>query len=253
MRTGIVLSFILLLSSCFRKPIPVSFFHTGEFILEDTSFIANEYLQSFEDDGFPIYYLGPSKDTINIGTRYWRRRECRFKEYPTYCMFRYSTSNISVQVDTSFPACEPLEYLNKERFIDHYCDSNRYYHASTVIVRNLCDTAVSLGITFSVSQMHREMMNSHGQWVKVNKKLCEEDICGTGQPNIYLMPGELIISKVGHFDGNHAIPCRLALGRSNAVAQIYSNTFKEYINDSLLYVIEGLECSQTKQPSHLSI
>jgi len=113
MRTGILLSFILLLSSCFRKPIPVSCFHTGEFILEDTSLIANEYLQSFED-GFPIYYLGPSKDTINIGTRYWRRGECRFKEYPTYCIFRYSTSNISVHVDTSFPVCEPLNILIKK-------------------------------------------------------------------------------------------------------------------------------------------
>lgn len=65
MRTGIILSFILLLSSCFRKSIPVSFCHTGEFILKDTSHNANEYLQSFEDDGFPIYYLGPSKDTIS--------------------------------------------------------------------------------------------------------------------------------------------------------------------------------------------
>lgn len=239
MRTGIILLFILLFSSCFRKPIPVSFFHTGEFTLEDTSHSANEYLQSFEDDGFPIYYLGPSKDTINIGTRYWRRGECRFKESPAYCIFRYSTSNVSVQVDTSFPACESLEYLNKERFIDHYCDSNHYYHASTIIIRNLCDTAVSLGITFSVSQMHREMLNSRGQWVKVNKKLCEEWLCGTGQPNIYLIPGELIISKVGHFNGKHAIPCRLALGRSNAFAQVYSNTFTECINDSLLHVVEG--------------
>jgi hypothetical protein len=239
MRTGIILLFILLFSSCFRKPIPVSFFNTGEFTLEDTSHSANEYLQSFEDDEFPIYYLGPSKDTINIGTCYWWRRECRFEEFPAYCIFRYSTSNVSVQVDTSFPACESLEYLNKERFIDHYCDSNHYYHASTIIIRNLCDTAVSLGITFSVSQMHREMLNSCGQWIKVNKKLCEEWACGTGQPNIYLMPGELIISKVGHFNGKHAIHCRLALGRSNAFAQVYSNTFTEYINDSLLHVVEG--------------
>lgn len=205
---------------------------------------SDEYLQSFEDDGFPIYYLGPLKDTINIGTRYWRRGECRFKEYLAYCISGYSTLNVSVQVDTSFLSCQAMEYLNKERFIDRYCDSNRYYHASVVIIRNLCDTAVSLGITFSVSQMHREMMNSHGQWIRVNKKLCEEDICGTGQPNIYLMPGELIISKVGHFDGNHAIPCRLALGGRNGIAQVYSNTFKEYINDSLLQVIEELTYNQ---------
>lgn len=165
------------------------FFSYGGFILEDTARSANEYLQSLEDDGFPIYYLGPSKDTIHIGTRYWRHAECRFKEYPAYFIYKYSASNISVQVDTLYPTCEPLEYLNKERFIDRYCDSNRYYHASTVIVRNLFDTAESLGITFCISQMHREMLNSRGQWVKVNSKLCEEDICGTGQPNIYLMPG----------------------------------------------------------------
>ncbi|NIG53395.1 hypothetical protein [Chitinophaga sp. Cy-1792] len=240
MRPKIMFLFIMLLSACFHKPVPVSFSHIGGFILEDTSRSANAYLQSFEDDGFPIYYLGPSKDTINIGTRYWQREECRFKEYPAYWILRYSTCNISVQVDTSYPACDALEYLNKDRSIDHYCDSNRYYHASIVIIRNLCDTAVSLGITYNVSQMHREMMNSRGQWVKVNKKLCEQGICGTGQPNIYLMPGELIISKVDHFNGSHAIPCRLALGRSNTITQIYSNTFNEYVNDSLLHVIDDL-------------
>jgi len=239
MRTGIILSLILLLTSCFREPIPISYFNTREFILEDTSRIANEYLQSFEDDGFPIYYLGPVKDTICTGSRYWLRPEKRFKEYPEYCIYKYSKSDVAIQVDTSFSVCEAMEYLSEERLIDRYCDSNRYYHASMIIIRNASDTAVSLGISFSVSQIHREMLNSRGQWIKVNEKLCEQWFCGTGQPNIYLMPGELIISKIGHFSGEHAISCRLALGPCHDTSQVYSNTFMEYLDDRLLRIVEG--------------
>lgn len=239
MRTGMVLSFLLLLTSCFRKPIPINYLRTSDIILEDTARIANEYIQSFEDDVFPIYYIGPVKDTISIGSRYWLRREKRFKEYPAYFIYKYSKSHVSVQVDTSFPACMALEYLNEERLIDRYCDSNHYYHASTIIIRNVSDTAVSLGITFNVFQMHREMLNSRGQWVKVSEKLCEGWYCGTGQPHIILMPGEIIVSKVPHLAGKHAIPCRLALGRCRDTSQVYSNIFTEHVSDDLRRVVEG--------------
>lgn len=234
-----MLSLMLLLTSCFREPIPISYFNAGGFILEDTSRIANEYLQSFEDDTFPIYYLGPSKDTICAGRRYWLRRERRFKEYPEYCIYKYSKSEVSIQVDTSLAVCQAIEYFNEERLIDRYCDSNHYYHASMITIRNTSDSAVSLGITFSVFQIHREMLNSRGQWVKVNEKLCEGWFCGTGQPNIYLMPRELIISKISHFSGGHAISCRLALGRCNDTSQVHSNTFTECVNDKLLGIVEG--------------
>ena len=239
MRTGIILSFVLLLTSCFREPIPISYFNTGGFVLEDTSRVANEYLQSFEDDAFPIYYLGSLKDTISTGRRYWLRPERRFKEHPEYCIYKYSKSEVSIKVDTLFSVCEAIEYLKEERLIDRYCDSNRYYHASMIVIRNASDTAVSLGITFSVFQIHREMLNSRGQWIKVNEKLCEDWFCGTGQPKIYLMPGELIISKIGHFNGAHAISCRLALGHCNDTSQVYSNTFTEYLDDRLLRIVEG--------------
>jgi len=238
MRTGLMFSFILLFSSCFREPLPIHHFNTGGFMLEDTCRIAKEYIQSFEDDAFPIYYIGQIKDTIRIGSRYWLRREKRFKEYPEHCIYKYSKSHISVQVDTSFPVCMSLEYLNEERLIDRYCDSNRYYHASTVIIRNVSDTAVSLGITFSVFQMHREMLNSKGQWIKVSEKLCKDWFCATGQPYINLLPGEVIVSKVTHFAGKYAIPCRLSLGRSD-IPQVYSNIFTEYISDDLLRIVEA--------------
>ncbi|SDG59684.1 hypothetical protein SAMN04488121_105137 [Chitinophaga filiformis] len=239
MRTGLMLSLVLLLTSCFRESIPISYFNTGGFILEDTSRIANEYLQSFEDDGYPVYYLGPLKDTISIGSRYWLRREKRFKEYPEYCIFKYSKYNISIQVDTLFSACLAMEYLSEERLIDRYCDSNRYYHASMISIRNTSDTAISLGTSFSISHIHREMLNSRGQWIKVNEKLCEQWFCGTGQPNLYLMPGEVIISKIGHFSGEYAVSCRLALGRCRDTSQVYSNIFTECIDDRLLRIVEG--------------
>lgn len=238
MRTGIMLLSILLFTSCLRKPIPVSYSNTEKFVLEDTTGPANEYLQSFGDDAFPIYYIGPWKDTIRTGSRYWLRQERRFKEYPKLCIFRYSKSHIAIQVDTSSPVCEAMEYLKKDGSINHYCDSNRYYHASMIIIRNKSDTAVSLGITFSVFQMHREMLNSRGQWVKTSEKLCKDWFCGTGQPNIYLMPGELIVSKISHFSGKHAVRCRLALGCCDDIPQVYSNIFTEHVTDELFYIVE---------------
>ncbi|ACU60353.1 hypothetical protein [Chitinophaga pinensis] len=238
MRTGIIISLLLLLSSCFRKPIPVSYFNTGTFILEDTVFTANEYLKSLEDDSYPIFYIGPTTDTIRTGKRYWLRREKRFREHPPYCVYKLSGANVAIQVDTLSAVCQPVEYLNEDRVIDRYCDSNRYYHASVVLIRNISDTAVSMGISFSVSTVHREMLNSRGQWVKVTEKLGEGWFCGTGQPHIYLMPGELIVSKISHFTGAHRVSCRLALGRSYDTSQVYSNTFTECIDDSLLRVVE---------------
>lgn len=240
MRTGIILSLLLLLSSCFRKPIPINHFNAGKFILEDTAYKANEYLASFEDDAYPIYYLGPVTDTIHIGERYWRRRDNRFfREFPQYCVYKLSTTNISIEVDTLSVVCQPIEYLNDKRQIDRYSDSNRYFHASMLIIRNVSDTAVSFGYTFNVSQVHREMLNRRGQWVKVADKLCEGWMCVTGQPYLYLKPGELIVSKVSRFSGEHSVYCRLALGRSHDTSQVYSNTFTECIDDKLLRIVEG--------------
>lgn len=238
MRSGMILSLVMLLSACFHQPIRVNYFKPNGFIVEDTCRLADEYLQSFEGDGFPIYYLGPAKDTISIGRRYWQRRHQRFREAPQRAIFNYSAVELSIEVDTLSDVCQPLEYLDEERLIDRYCDSNRYYHASLITIRNRSDTAIYLGVTFSVYQLHREILNSRGEWIKVSEKLSKELFCATGQPDIYLMPGEVMISKVAHMGGKHRVKCRLALGHRDATRQVYSNTFMESINDSLMKAIE---------------
>jgi hypothetical protein len=227
----------LLLSSCTNDPSYINYSRQPGFILADTTYTANRYLTSADDLGYPIYYLGAEHDTIHIGREYWYvRPRTRLKDSVPY-IFRHFPANLSITVDTLHQLTRSSDYLRVDGTLNR--DSSQYFHASAVILHNISDTAMYMGITWYVYYMHRELRNSKGEWIKIGEKLSGNLWCATGAPDITLEPGDIMISKVCHYGGTHPVACRLAFGRRDQ-PQVYSNVFTECIDDTLLHVIEML-------------
>lgn len=236
MRTGLIFICMLSLTACLRKSTHVSYIPLQEVILADTGYDAVTYLPYEEDPVFPIYYLGPLKDTISIGRYYDRRRNKPDLPYPDVAINQYSSENLSIYVDTSFSATITADYYNDNGIIQP--DSTRHFNASVIILRNMTDTAMYMGMTYSLYYMHREIKNSQGKWVRTCNKLRGEMWCASGQPDIFLKPGEVMISKIAHYGGPHTVACRLAFGRLMDGTQVYSNVFTACIDNELLKLVE---------------
>lgn len=235
MRTTGIMLLITMLISCIDKAPAVNYCKLSGFVLADTGYAAKEYLKTGDEMDFPIYYMGSLKDTIGTGVRWWRRKREYLQDGSLY-IFKHLQSNLLIEVDTLHSLTRSLDYLNTDGTFNS--DSAHYFHASAVIFRNISDTAIYMGLTCSVFYMHREMLNKKGEWVKIGNKLSEDLFCATGQPDIILKPGEVMISKVSHYGGEHPVACRLAFGRRDH-PQVYSNVFTECVDDSLLNIIEA--------------
>jgi hypothetical protein len=227
---------VLLMSSCSHPH--VSSFKTTNFVLIDTCLPANQYLQEQLTIDYPIYYIGPVKDTINISQRY-DRKHTPIPRWPEIfaASWTYSDKNLKIKVDTSFDTNCPIEYYNKDWRIDP--DSTMNYHSSVFTIRNISDSIICMGQTFSVYYMHRELKNRQGEWIPIGKNICEEIFCGTGQPTIYIKPGEMILSKVKHYRGSFKTDCRLVFGRNGNV--VYSNVFSEFVDEKIFTAKESMD------------
>ena len=80
--------------------------------------------------------------------------------------------------------------------------------------------------------INREAKNRDGKWVKIDKKLSELGICGTGQPNIILHPDETVIGKMKRYKGPFVTDFRLVFGYHDQI--VYSNTFRDSIDERTL-------------------
>jgi hypothetical protein len=193
--------------------------------LHDRGAIRYENYRQVQSD-FPIYYMGPAKDTIRIGRRYWRGRT-PIPQWPVRLAASrtYSGKELIIEVDTSFMSDSPVEYLNPDGSINY--DSTLNFRAYTFTIRNISDSFVWMGRTFSVYFLHLELKDRQGNWIRTGKKLSEQGICGTGEPSVYLKPGEIIISKVRCYQGPVRMEARLAFGSLGQ--QVYSNAFPIFL------------------------
>jgi hypothetical protein len=73
---------------------------------------------------FPIFYIGPVKDTICVGRRYGIGR-------------------------------------------------TQVYYSHFFLIKNISDSVIWMGVSFSVFFLHLEVKNKAGHWVKIGKKLSE--------------------------------------------------------------------------------
>jgi hypothetical protein len=223
----IVYFLILLSCSCQRNEATVKTFKTAHFVLIDSACEATESLNAENyDSEYPIYFLGKIKDTIKIGKRYWRRINEVMVDYTFPDFARCLDTTLDIFVDTSIVTNSALEYLSENEKISK--DSSKNYKSFLLTIRNRSDSIIYLGRTFSLFSVNREAKDKSGKWVKIDKKLKEMGLDLTGQPTIWLKPGEIIVAKVRRYAGSYVTDFRLALDCGDAV--IYSNIFRDSID-----------------------
>ena len=231
MRFIFYLILTLCFCSCIQPPPNVKIARTNNIYISDTCIEANRLLEfgHYRTD-YPIYYIGPIQDTIKIGNRYSGTRTpwTNNFEYPTSRF--YSDKNLSIYVDSSFKTNSRAEYISRKSKIIE--DSTINYHSFLFTIKNISDTVLYMGRTFSVYFIHREAKDRNGQWIKIDRELSNVGLCLSGEPSITLKPGEIIVSKVRRCEGSFLTEFRLVFGYRNNV--VYSNTFKDYIDERAL-------------------
>lgn len=225
-----LLPFISLLS-CTTNTCKVRHYTTSNYVLADTIYADTSRWNLSEGlNEYPIYYLGPAKDSLSIGRRYWPGRTPK-PIWPDsfYASCHYSNNHLSITVDTNTLTDRPTEYFAEDGSWDY--DAAKHYQAHIVTIRNISDTIMWIGPTFSIIHMHLECRDKQGKWIAIQKIY---EGCGTGQPRIYLKPGEIIITKLCRLQGSFLTECRLAFGYEDQ--QVYSNVFTASVNELLLSV-----------------
>ena len=231
MRLNLFILFILFYSSCKQETLKINVFNTRDFTIVDTTIQASTFLQ-FDDSisDYPIYYIGPKVDTINIAKQYWRGQTKWVDDFEAPLSRRYSKKTLKIFVDTSAKTNSPLEYFTDNPKASQ--DSTINYSSFIFSISNISDSAIYLGRTFFAFFIHREAKDKNGRWVKVDKKLSELNICGTDEPTITLNPNNVLISKVKRYKGVFVTDFRLAFGYDSNI--VYSNTFRDSIGERML-------------------
>jgi hypothetical protein len=228
MQLRIVILLAIFFYSCNHIQPKVTIATSKDLLIQDTSFDANQFLPFSEyDTDYPIYYIGPKLDTVKIGRRYGLGRTMWKNSFNFLATRRYTEQNLNIYVDTSIKTNAPAEYMNKEGELIQ--DSTINYHSFLFTIRNISDTAVYVGRTFSVFFIHREAKNKSGEWIKIDRKLSEIGLCLTFEPTVFLKPGQIVVSKVRRCSGSFATEFRLVFGHDDNV--VYSNIFKDSIDE----------------------
>lgn len=221
------ITLMILLSSCRYDNVEINYLPTSQFLLIDTSRAASQLATWKKYIDFPIYYIGPVKDTIHIGMRYRLGRTPKppFR-YKVPMSLHYTDHNLNITVDTSL-----LVNFEKECFSEKSYpipDSVQSFYAHLVTLKNISDSIIWMGRTFSIFYMHLEIKDRAGHWTKATRELNEIGLCTTNEPDICLKPGEIIISKVPLLQGRSPVEARLAFGRWGH--KIYSNSFYQSVD-----------------------
>ncbi|GGH77910.1 hypothetical protein HNQ91_004001 [Filimonas zeae] len=229
MRTLLSLFPLFCLLFCSGRNKQVCIYEKSDFVLIDTTYTTELPREArTAPAGYPIYYFGPVKDTIAIGKQFLRGRT-PIPQWPKVlpATRNYSVNKLQILVDTSITTDLPTEYAAEDGSFNNA--AAQHYNARLVTLRNICDSIVWIGRSFDIIFMRLECRNRQGEWVAVQQRM---EGCGTGQPSIYLRPGEIIIAKSSRLQGSFTTDCRLVFGRDDRI--VYSNTFREAINETLL-------------------
>jgi hypothetical protein len=216
--------------SCHSDLEKVTVFDAHNFVIVDTTSEAKEFLPiDIHSSDYPIYYIGSQLDTIKIGKRYWRGRTEWTDDFKTPLCRTYSIKTLEILVDTSMKTNSPVEYFSTSQKVSD--DSTINYKSFLFSIKNISDSTIFMGRTFSVFFICREIKNKNGEWIKIDKKLSDVGICGTGEPIITLKPSEILISKMKRYKGSFVADFRLVYGYGNNV--VYSNIFKDSIDEKI--------------------
>lgn len=236
MRPLYFLLLTIILTSCKNEKPNISVFRLDNFILLDTTLTSTTFLSFDQESEYPIYYLGAIKDTIKIHNPY-RLGQTSWINYKYFVASRnYSDKVLSLFVDTAIKTNSSVTYFSEDPKISK--DSTENYHSFLLKIKNISDSSIYLGRTFSLYYLNREAKDRNGNWVSIDKKLCDIGLCLTGQPSLFLKSDEIVISKVKRYKGNLVTDFRLSFGSDDNVA--YSNIWRDSIDEQTLKLGAGL-------------
>jgi hypothetical protein len=222
MRSSCYITILLLsLSGCGNRRESVTCFKINGFVLADTGRLANAFLGGSGHAGYPIYYIGPLKDSIGISRQYLIKRPPVQTWDPGPVSRDYSHGNLTIVVDTVAKTNAPMEYMQESGQILE--DSTIHYRAYVFTNQNKSHAVLYMGCMYDVFYIAREVKNSRGQWVRVKKTLSEAGLCTFSRARIFLRPKEIIISKTRRHSGRYIVETRLAFGYDGNTA--YSNVY----------------------------
>lgn len=230
MRWVSVLIMAASLYSCKPKPFTINYYPLKEFTLIDTCKAAVNYLTEKESSEYPIYYVGPVKDSISIGRRYFALwTPWKNKEHMVFSR-KYNPENLDIRVITSLHTTVRQEYLLRDAEVLE--DSTLNYHAFLITILNKSDSVLFMGRSFSLFMAWREAKDRRGNWIKIETPLHRQAICLSYQPEIFLNPKEIIVSKLPRYKGDFVTDFRLVFGYEKDV--VYSNIFSDFIDEKIL-------------------
>lgn len=215
---------LILLTSCAEQTDSVQtlLYRTDSFILVDSAKPVHPgLLRAGETDDFPIFYIGARADTISIGKRYWPGRSSYSATIQDPFTKSYNSNQLGITVDSSV-SC----YSGAEFFLDgnpHLTDSTQWYHSFLLTLKNKSASTLYMGRTFSLYFLQLEGQGMDGQWSIIQQPLSEHGLCLTNEPEIFLRPGEIILSKIKRRTDPAFVHYRLAWVTYYSL--ICSNTF----------------------------
>jgi len=219
---------ILIVSSCRQKSAQVTIKRFLNFQVIDTTSTPETFLTSYNDiTDYPIYYLGAINDTIGISNRYCNEQIHGTSYKDSEWSKNYSTETLEIFVDTTFVT--NLTVQSPSGISSNAVVSPKKFSSYLMSIQNISDSSIFLGRTVSLYYLNLQAKDRNGNWISVDRKLSDLDICLTDEPQIVLHPDEIVISKVKRYKGKYTTDFRMAFGYGNNV--VYSNVFKDSIDE----------------------
>lgn len=228
------IALVLLFHSCSADNRIVNIQKSGYYTIIDSTLIPAQ-TSSFDTTGcdYPIYYMGYPRDSIRIGRRYFELWTPWKEENTGTTSINYTDNNLDIKIDTSFHTILSNEYISEYGNI--IADSTINYKALLFTIRNISDSTLYLGSSFSLYHMYLEAKSTSGKWVKASKKLSEQSICMSSRARIYLDPQQIIIGKAELHQGDTVAEFRLAFEGHRK--KVTSNTYIDSIDKKILLAL----------------
>lgn len=230
MRTSNLILLLTVFAACLRVDTSVSLHRLGNQVIVDSGAFPVKFLSYEEKSSYPIYYVGPEQDTIDI------HQACEAIQpdwsVPSELPYSrtYSDRTLELFVDTTLRTCATVRYLSTDPSVAR--DSSIHYSSFLFRMRNTSDSAILLGWSYYLYFLHREAKAKNGAWVKIDSKLSEIGLCLTNEPCLLLKKREMLFAKVKRYQGTYVTDFRLVFGNGDDI--VYSNTWRDSIDERTL-------------------
>ena len=154
----------IIFQACKHHKTNVSIHKLENSVLVDTGYTSTDFIVGDNGlNGYPIYYLGATRDTIRISKPYQVGETLWDKYIYLIASKTYSSKKLKLFVDTSIKSNSYAEYLSEDwKIID---DSSKNFHSYLLSMKNISDSTIKIGYTFNLYFAYREAKDRNGKWV----------------------------------------------------------------------------------------